>query len=362
MINPEKFRKPSVSIFGGSTTYFSNGQYFTKGQFAYYLKKLDEEFRITWYCRQQNTISLCGEIPRGVDYRELKLKNMCQLVTTDVIMFFIPQSYRFLPLIIIMRLLGKRVIMYSGTDFELEYKQEIYWFRKFLRKLAQRTSILVSHVVFVRGRRAQNFSKQINENTILSLPIIRPPSVEWRFPNNSKIQILYVGKLQPSKGIYELCSCVRELVKTGHAIHLNVVGSGVSEANLKSEFGDDNHSGVTFHGWVDDRYALERLFLSSNLAVFPSQEFGPEGVPRVIQEALMIGIPTLITPHPVFIANGLDKVVYRVANGFDKVSLKNEIVTFISSKTCTNINKQKISSGDASTQHSDVIKRSLQQC
>ena len=349
-------KKPNLTIIGGTTTYLHKEYYYTKGQFAHYLKELSNDFEVHWYCKQQSQIKFTGEIPNDVYYGTLKLKNLLGIFRSHIVIYFIPQSYRFLPLIIFSRILGTRLIMYSGTDFELEYQLEKIWFRKLLRKCVQFVSILVAHKVFVRGERAQRFAKRINDETIISQPIIKPPGVNWRFVDDSKIQLIYVGKLQPSKGVFELCSCICDLVKQGYSIHLNVVGSGKSEAKLKSEFGDKSLSGITFHGWIDDRGRLDDLFLYSHLAVFPSQEFGPEGVPRVIQEAVMIGIPTLITPHPVFIENGLDKIVYRVASGFDKPALVSEIIDFLNSPKHEIRNKLKMLTDDASTQHAAVVK------
>ena len=177
--------------------------------------------------------------------------------------------------------------------------------RKSLRQNIRYIAIRFADSVLVRGRRACIFAKNINPNSFESHPINTPPAVDWRPIKNDELSLVFVGKLQKSKGIFELCKCVRELSSEGYTVKLDVIGSGLDHKEIELLYVSDVFTDIIFHGWLDDREHIDQLISHADLAVFPSQENGPEGIPRVIEEALMIGVPVLITPHTVFLENNL---------------------------------------------------------
>ena len=108
-----------------------------------------------------------------------------------------------------------------------------------------------------------------------------------------------------------------------------MIGSGLDHKEIELLYVSDVFTDINFHGWLDDREHIDQLISHADLAVFPSQENGPEGIPRVIEEALMIGVPVLITPHTVFLENNLNELVALVASGFDVASLKAELLKML---------------------------------
>ena len=52
-------------------------------------------------------------------------------------------------------------------------------------------------------------------------------------PKNGKIKILFVGKLDEGKGVFDLAKACLELLKKGYPIECIFVGSGRAEADLK---------------------------------------------------------------------------------------------------------------------------------
>ena len=107
-----------------------------------------------------------------------------------------------------------------------------------------------------------------------------------RIKNNKKINIsslkkglMYAGRLEPSKGIIEICDfCIK------NKINLNIYGYGSLENKIKVYSKNEN---IYFHGKYNNFYSLSsysRLIINSDF----------EGNPNVLFEAISIGLPVYV--------------------------------------------------------------------
>lgn len=101
-------------------------------------------------------------------------------------------------------------------------------------------------------------------------------------------RVLFVGRVERAKGIYELLSAVETLRTQGIPVEMEVAGGGEDLERAKREGGDWAH----FHGLVSDRSVLAALFREADLFVLPTHH---EGFPRVLYEAMVHGVPVLTT-------------------------------------------------------------------
>jgi glycosyltransferase involved in cell wall biosynthesis len=118
-------------------------------------------------------------------------------------------------------------------------------------------------------------------------------------------RLLYVGRLSPEKGLVYLLKAIVMLKSRGVSCHLDIVGSGALENELKAMVGALGISEqVTFHGYIPFGPGLLELYRRSEAFVLPSLT---EGFPQVIVEALSVGLPAVATAVggiPAFLADG----------------------------------------------------------
>lgn len=96
------------------------------------------------------------------------------------------------------------------------------------------------------------------------------------------------------KGHYTLIKAISEVVKQGYKISVKCVGDG-NKVKEYEAYIDELHLSevIKFVGRKSNKTELFSLLKESNLMVLPTQM---EGLPRVIIEAMAVGLPCLSTP------------------------------------------------------------------
>jgi glycosyltransferase involved in cell wall biosynthesis len=124
-----------------------------------------------------------------------------------------------------------------------------------------------------------------------------PNGADFIFPprqTSDKFKLLYLGNLQPSKGIEDILIALTLLSIPKDGYRLDVVGNWRSpESELKSKnIVKENQLPVFFHGPVFNESKYE-FFSSADVFIFTPRE--PEGHPYVIVEAIAAGLPIIST-------------------------------------------------------------------
>jgi len=105
-------------------------------------------------------------------------------------------------------------------------------------------------------------------------------------------QILYVGRMDHEKGVFDLLNCAQHLCSKRSDLFFNFVGDGRDLTKLKQKskkMGLEDR--VTFTGQLD-RDKLVQMYQDADLFVFPSYH---EGLPTVLLEAMSCGLPIIAT-------------------------------------------------------------------
>ncbi len=115
-----------------------------------------------------------------------------------------------------------------------------------------------------------------------------------QYPARNFYRLLYVGRLETRKGIFDLVGAVKRMLESGSAnFVLDVVGDGPEAVKIKQLVADLGLSdAIVFHGSVSNKETLKNHYLNADLFVFPSHD---EGFPRVLYEASIFGLPIATT-------------------------------------------------------------------
>lgn len=115
---------------------------------------------------------------------------------------------------------------------------------------------------------------------------------EFKFKDNNKINLLFVGRLVPYKAADILIEAISKLnCSIQRKIVLTIVGDGAERGNLKQQVQKLNlQEQVYFAGWVEQEETLE-YYRKSDIFCFPSlREFGG----AVVLEAMANGLPCIV--------------------------------------------------------------------
>lgn len=104
--------------------------------------------------------------------------------------------------------------------------------------------------------------------------------------------VLYVGRVEGRKGVFELVEAARSLKQHGISFQLNIVGDGADLQRIKTRLNGELAGYIRYRGLVSDRQELFSLYKKADLFVFPSHD---EGFPRVLYEAMAFQTPIVTT-------------------------------------------------------------------
>ncbi len=140
--------------------------------------------------------------------------------------------------------------------------------------------------------------KLINETHDLNIEDVATPGIpssiflddDKKVKKEREPSLLFVGRLQPSKGLFELIEMFNRLQKRHPKLKLTIVGEGDILKGLKDKVSEYNLGGkVTFTGALPYEDVF-KYYRSSTIFVFPTKS---EVFPLVSIEAMACGIPVV---------------------------------------------------------------------
>ena len=150
--------------------------------------------------------------------------------------------------------------------------------------------------VYANGGILVDKARQFCSDVELTIPMFDLTDQDCVAHKNFKSQppwnILYVGRVEIRKGIYELVEAARILKERNINFKLNIVGEGPELKKLKTELPEELREYVRYLGLISDRDKLFSLYMNADLFVFPSHD---EGFPRVLYEAMAFQLPIITT-------------------------------------------------------------------
>jgi len=114
----------------------------------------------------------------------------------------------------------------------------------------------------------------------------------------ASLSIVTIGRLVPTKGHDVLIKACGKLVHEGRNLHLQLVGSGPDEDELRALVDSEGlNEFVTFRGALPFDEVLDTLMNADLFCLAPRLMPGrpPDGIPNVIAEAMALKIPVITT-------------------------------------------------------------------
>lgn len=144
---------------------------------------------------------------------------------------------------------------------------------------------------------------------------------------NKRINLLFVGNIDRTKGLEELSNVFIKLRNKGYNVFLNLAGWDTPQSRyyINKLIAATNSDFVIYHGFKNNNELLE-LYRSNDIFILPSYE---EGFPRVIWEAMSNSIPVISTSVgsiPYFLTNEEQILIVPPKN---EIELFNAIVRLI---------------------------------
>lgn len=106
---------------------------------------------------------------------------------------------------------------------------------------------------------------------------------------NDKINLLFVGRLSPAKGLLNLLNVSKSL---GNKYKINIAGDGPLMETLLEEVNKNNLNNIDLLGSIAHNGKLKKLYEASDIFILPSLT---ENFPKVICEAMATGLPVIST-------------------------------------------------------------------
>lgn len=113
----------------------------------------------------------------------------------------------------------------------------------------------------------------------------------WQVPDGA-VCLLYAGKLEPKKRIFDLLDALRQVVQaSGHLVHLLVVGTGelMDQARARAA---EHRLPVSFAGFLNQT-EMPGAYVAADCLVLPSDYGETWGL--VVNEAMVCGKPALVS-------------------------------------------------------------------
>ena len=169
-----------------------------------------------------------------------------------------------------------------------------FWNKKQQVKLAKQSLVVAySHILY---KEYEHIALKITENVSTTLSdsdfIIKDDTC-----NDPTIQLLYTGRIEKSKGLFEMFEAVSLLSEKGIEICLNLVGlHGKNDTILDDLFQFSKTKGidkkVVYHGYVPHGPDLFDHYRKADIYIIASTH---EGFPRTIWEAMAHSLPVIAT-------------------------------------------------------------------
>ena len=222
--------------------------------------------------------------------------------------------------------LGMHIVLHiHGGNYIKEHNRPWY-----IRKLLKRIFTWGKYVIVLGEEEKAILEEDFRLSNVVSLPncidLTEAKSFDRSIAEKDILDILYIGRIEPNKGIDYTFEACKVLKSEGMKFHLNFAGKEEIEGQyipkFKEEFGED----FTFHGIVSGEKKNEVL-KKCDIFLLPSFY---EGLPMSLLETMSFGQVPIVTPVgsiPTVVTDNVNGCFIRVKNTDDIINVVRKLTT-----------------------------------
>jgi glycosyltransferase involved in cell wall biosynthesis len=290
--------------------------YFPEIEFYLYGNKIKEKsIKNIHFCDLNLPIPFFGLFINFILFGKKMIKQIDEKVKVDVYHFqdTVPNL-----LLLNSNILYKTVITQHGIlKEEMKYQPNILKKIKFLLKELVEQLYLsgAKNLIFISNYNLKYVCEKYPKIKFINYKLIRNPIHPSFFnqePSNyNDLRLYFVGRLIKLKGLHDLLWALKNLIKTGIAIRLEIIGDFIDikykntiHSILKNSILEEF---ITFHGWQNTA-GIIKISSQCNVFVLPSYQ---ETLPVSIAEAMALGKAVIATR-----LSGVEEMIEDGKSGF----------------------------------------------
>ena len=274
----------------------------------------------------QSTLSRIKRILRNKKEWELVLKQNQNAVIHYNIPLMKAAIIRDYMLIRIAHKLGMPIVLHIHGGNYIKERNRPWYIKRLLNKIFS----WGKSIIILGEEEKKILEEDFNLKNVISLPNCIDLTEAKKFnrcvAEKEALDILYIGRIEPNKGIDYIFEACNVLKNDCMKFHLHFAGKEETEGlyipKFKEEFGED----FTFHGIVSGKKKTEVL-KKCDIFLLPSFY---EGLPMSLLETMSFGQVPVVTPVgsiPTVVTDNVNGCFIRVKNTEDIVNVVKKLIT-----------------------------------
>jgi len=266
-------------------------------KFGQYLNEVPGEVNVRYLYKNNLWVRILGLLHRRFNLDWFFRQKMAAVEKSyDVAISFLDSNYT--DLLFYIDSIEKRVVFIHGSYLSHSNYHKFYKNPSYRKKMMVNRYSKLDGIYFVSEDSMYDFIKLFGEfpkmeviyNMIDRESVLRKSQLDTNLENDGTFTFMAAGSLLPIKGFDRLIRASDIVKKNGYHFKLIIAGSGSEENKLKKLISELNLGDtVKLLGFVKNPYPLMK-----NCDVFVMSSIS-EALPTVLCEAMILGVPTLVT-------------------------------------------------------------------
>ncbi len=264
---------------------------------GHYINELPEEVGVRYLFKNNFLVRVLGFLQRTFNIEWFFKHKMSAIDKKyDVGISFLDSNYT--DLLFYSDSIDKRVAFVHGSYLSHSNYEKLYKYDRYRKKMLVKRYSNLDGIYFVSHDSMSDFIELFGEfpemgvvyNMIDRENVVRKSSLDSGIFDKTIFNFMAAGSLIPIKGFDRLIRASNIVRNNGYEFQVHIAGAGPEEKHLKQLIRDFELSDtVTLHGFVKNPYPMMK---TSDVFVMSSVS---EALPTVLCEAMILGVPTLVT-------------------------------------------------------------------